>query len=536
MQSLKSFFRKGFCDISEVILMPCLSLSYGKKSFLLILLGVLAYVPFMNPFNANHDEMYSMLLFSYPWKDMIRVIASEDGHPPLYYIVYRLFQMGDDIHNVFALRVATQTFFVLTALLGVFPLRRLIGETASLFFIICVFFLPSSVWLATNIRMYPMAFFVVTGCFVYGELVAQNKRKSNLILFSLFSLCCCYTHYFCAIAAVLIWGILFFRLLMKKQFKKMALLTGIGCIITLLFVPWIVFSFLEQFQNMKTLWFPNQHDIDTAVEGAFFRFTLTGAPFCDILFLFFGIFCWILIWYYLLDCQKDPCRNVVKKAAFVFWGVFLIALVLSLTVRPTLYARLMAVCMGLLSIGVAVALIPYKNFQKIFASLLVISFVPGYMAFYSFVNDPDIKAFVKLFREKIPVTSLIFCTDSNAQIFLKGFLPEYHVVYSPVLPYLILLQDRVLKERAELSDLSDYSELFVFQRSYSVSGGSRYWNDALSEGEPVLKFSENYAGVGYSLGRISLESASSLLKKSEKVLKKSLPHKIDQLSKKNTIN
>ena len=527
MRSLKNFFQKGFHDISEVILMPCLSLSYGKKSFLLILFGILAYVPFMNPFNANHDEMYSMLLFSYPWGDMIRTIAIEDGHPPLYYIIYRLFQMGGDIHNVFALRVATQTFFVLTALLAVFPLRRLVGDTASLFFIICVFFLPSSVWLATNIRMYPMTFFVVTGCFVYGELVLQGKRRSDLIFFSLFSLCCCYTHYFCTIAAVFIWCVLLFRLFMKKQVKRIFLLSGVGFIISLLFIPWIVFSFLEQFQNMKTLWFPNKGDLAYAIEGAFFRFTNSGYPFLDILFVFFGIFCWILVWYYLLDCKKDKHRHVVQNATFVFWGVFLVALVLSLTVRPTLYARLIIEMIGLLLIAVSVALTSYKNFQKIFVSLLVVSFVMGYMTFYSFVNDPNIKAFVKLFREKVPQTSLIFCSDSNSQMYLRFYLPEYHIVYSPSLPYLVLLQEKVLEERANLLNLGIYSEFFYFHKSFLTAREAEYWRNNNLSTSFLLGLSENYAGDFYSLDKVSLKTVKKLLKSSEEILKKSMSYTLN---------
>ena len=310
MNGIKKFLKTGCEDIYQVFICPFLRLSYLKKCCLLIVLGVLVYVPYMNPSNANYDETYSMLLFGYPFKEMIRIIGFEDGHPPLYYIVYRLFQLGGDIHNIFALRVATQVVFVLTALLGVFPLKRLLGEKIALLFIVCVFFLPSSIWLATNIRMYPLALYVTTGSFIYAELILQSNKKTDWLFFALFSLACCYTHYFCNIVIALIWLSLATRLLIKKQWKKTGVLIGIGCLICLMYMPWIIFGYFVQFQNMKTLWFPNEVDSYSAVEGGLFNFVDTGYSILEILFMFLGSFCWIVICQYLIESKN--INNISK--------------------------------------------------------------------------------------------------------------------------------------------------------------------------------------------------------------------------------
>ena len=124
------------------------------------------------------------------------------------------------------LRFATLFTFFLTALLGVFPLRRLLGPAAALLWICFVFVLPSAFYLAINIRMYPLAVFTITGEFIYAMLFAYQQKKSDLAWFFLFTLMALYTHYYCVILTAVIWLIVLVDLLQMKEKAKILKLLG----------------------------------------------------------------------------------------------------------------------------------------------------------------------------------------------------------------------------------------------------------------------------------------------------------------------
>lgn len=522
MNSIIMFWKQGVNDIKQLLIAPLMKISFYKKCALLILLGVCLYIPFMNSYNATHDEQAAMLLFSYPWSDMFKLIAVEDGHPPLYHIIYRLFQLGGDFHNIFPLRVATLCFFVLTALLGVFPLRRLLGEIAALFFITCVFFLPSALWLSVNVRMYPLALYVVCGAFIYSQLMVFDNKKTDWLFFALFTIAGLYTHYFCCITLVLIWCVVFIQFLVRKQYEKIFHLTGLGIVVSLMYLPWI-FAFLQQYDNMKTTWFPNVLQRDMAIYGAFFQLRGLDNPILECLFYFFGVFCWVLIWEYLIEKKRDKKTIVSRNAVLVFWGLFLVTFIISVYIRPTLHDRFLIVIIGLLYTAVSGALQYYKKFRSIFIVLLSISYVLGYMKYYAIANDGGIKEYVSEFRKKIPTNSLLIYTDTCTNLFADFYLPEYKKAFAPLEAYILLFQDRVLRERENNTDLDKYDHIYLLRRHMVSAQARKYFADELGYNESVILYLQNnYSGEGMTVREISKENASNMLKKSEVFLKESL--------------
>ncbi len=515
------FWKRNLENIYEII-NNLLGISYYKKCFLLIFFGVALYVPFMNSYNATHDEQAAMLLFSYPWKEMFKLISIEDGHPPLYHIVYRLFQLGGDIHNVFPLRVATLSIFVLTALLGVFPLKRLLGENTSLFYIICVFFMPSALWLSVNVRMYPLAVYIISGTFIYSQLILFDNKKSDWLFFALFSVAGLYTHYFCCIALAIIWGIVFLQFLLKKEYKKMALLLGLGFIISLLYLPWI-FAFLQQYNNMKKTWFPQALQRDMAIYGAFFQLRNLGEPILECLFYFLGAFSWILIWEYMIDKKKGKNTTIVKNIIIIFWGLVITTFLISVYIRPTLCSRFLIVIMGLLYIGASIALQHFKDFRKIFWCILSVTYVLGYMKYYTIANDKGIKNYITEFHKKIPENSLIIYTDTWTHIFAEFYLKEYDKVFAPFNPYILLFQDRVLQEKENNSDLSKYQHIYLLRRQYVSAKAIKYYADEFEhEEDTILSLRNGYSDEDMIVRKINKEGAANLLKKSELFFKESL--------------
>ena len=108
-ENIKNFFKGGFEEINYVFVQPFLRLSFYKKCFILIMTGLLLYVPYLDAFNANHDEQYTLMMCGFDVWEMIKRIAVEDGHPPFHYLVAKLWVelFGGDVRNVLSLRLMT---------------------------------------------------------------------------------------------------------------------------------------------------------------------------------------------------------------------------------------------------------------------------------------------------------------------------------------------------------------------------------------------------------------------------------------------
>ena len=516
--AVKKFFQNGFDEINEVFIKPFFNLSFGRKATFLILAGLIMYVPYMNIYNASHDEQYTMLLFRYPWQEMFRLISIEDGHPPLYHIIYRLFQLGSDYHQILPLRVATLTIFLLTSLLGVFPLRRLVGDGAALMFVFCVFCLPSSFYLAVNMRMYPLALYVISGAFIYAELIFVENRKRNWLYFAAFTIAGLYTHYFCAITLFLIWSVLFVRLLIARDRSKIFTLILTGFAVSLAFLPWLV-VFYQQYTNMKGTWFPKESHYMSAIYGCFFDFRSFENSILLCLTRFFGFFCWILILECLCEQVSKRKKNILWDSVIVFWGLYFVTLLISVFLRPTLYSRLMVVPMGCFYVAFSVAFVHFKKYRKIIVYMFIPLFLLYYSAYYQIANDKTVVTFKTKFEEKVEKDALVIYNDTWTHLFMMFYLPQYQAYYAPLKPYILLFQDEIVKEREIVKDLDEYSKIYYFTRSLVEDGeGKSYFYSS----DDQLYLSNIYSNETVTVFEISKEEARNLIKKSENNFQRSL--------------
>ena len=249
IQYFKQFWNDGMQQL--------LSLSFKQKAFLIFCLGLILYLPLMDNFNATHDEKYTLLVFQYSWIDMIKTLMAEDGHPPLSYIFIRLFASINNEYQIALARFSSVLVLMCTALLGVFPLRRLLGDKVALLYMLFVFTFPASFHLGINIRMYPLAVLCTTGAFLYALTIVHKYRRSDWFWLSFFSIAGLYTHYYCGMILAVIWIALLLDLIKTKQFSKIKWLFLNGTIVAFCFLPWIL-VFINQYNNMKTDWYPSR--------------------------------------------------------------------------------------------------------------------------------------------------------------------------------------------------------------------------------------------------------------------------------------
>ena len=217
----------------------------------LLLCGCLIITSFS--YSVTNDDVFSLQLIK---RDFARltVLTANDFHPPLYYYLLKIFV------SVFSFTGINEIF--LGKLFSVIPYLILIvvcfvcyRKTRQNGFAYGISILLFACFWCTyfqtmQIRMYTWGMLFVTLAFFEAKwLIEEGNKKFHWILLAVYSLLCCYTQYFAAVAAVMIYGMigLYFLINQRKLIWKL-LVSGIVVVVG--YAPWIVI-FLRQLLSVQ---------------------------------------------------------------------------------------------------------------------------------------------------------------------------------------------------------------------------------------------------------------------------------------------
>ncbi|MDD3669561.1 MAG: glycosyltransferase family 39 protein [Alphaproteobacteria bacterium] len=445
------------------------SRTFYQKSCLLIGLGILLYIPLMGGFNAWCDERFTLLTFQYSWSGMLQFLASWDVHPPLHYILLRLWMMGMDYHAVLWARLFSLFLLACTALLGVFPIRRLLGDKVALWFVGLTFVMPASFYLGTDIRMYALANLCVTGALVFSFLAAAGDRKSNWIFLGLFSICGLYTHYYCGLALLWVWGALGIRLALNRQGRRLIPFFVTGGIVSFAFLPWLFAFWMQAMHEIDGWW------VDMSYANSSIGYFLHSTPYLFSPFYFWTMFfqalCWGWILLYWMNRPASRPKSVVAASLLVTAGLLMTAYAFSVIVRPILVSRYLLVLAGCFYLPLSIVLAQDKSIRRLFfilcgGAVLLLFFSRFYMVHASFFKD-----FQNLMRRYLPKDAIVIVDSTLTRLIFEFYLPEYPgIAYTHPDSASRLGEHRKLDRAAILHKLSETESIFLFTEKYQSPG------------------------------------------------------------------
>jgi uncharacterized membrane protein len=115
-------------------------------------------------------------------------------------------------YSVSVVKIASIVPVILIMILVTIKSKKLFSEKQekiALIFNLLIAFIPIAFTMNIELRMYTWAMFFCTCSGIYAyEIYKDSKKKSNMLLFIIFSLCAAYTHYFAAITAFVIYAFL----------------------------------------------------------------------------------------------------------------------------------------------------------------------------------------------------------------------------------------------------------------------------------------------------------------------------------------
>ncbi len=317
---------------------------------------------FISVYNASllhsfwYDEAYTIALVKYQFVDIWK-ITSSDVHPPLYYYMLKGF-IGIFGDSRLFMRIFSELGIVACLLLGLFPIRRLLGEKTALSFMLLLCILPITQYLSTEIRMYSWAMFFVLGCSVFAYKVYLRKIFINYILMMLFAIGAIYTHYYALVSVTVIYILLSIALLRKG--RNVVRLILFGMIILIAYSPWIP-VFIRQIQNVRySFWVETPMPKDYLLFIYYFfspkepshPYTIFNLPTMAVALSIMLVFIGIGI-VYVLKLPKNKRLATAHAFVLVYIITLLVTLTITYLVKPISVPRYTSCMLGPLLLGIA---------------------------------------------------------------------------------------------------------------------------------------------------------------------------------------
>lgn len=360
-----------------------------------------------------YDELFTMGLAGQSFGELISVTA-RDVHPPLYYIIVKLFLMlfqvlgaGSGAASASGTYAAAGLFtpvavaklvsvlpFSLCLLYGAVKVRRHFGLLAAGLFAFLMLAMPQLGGYTVEVRMYGYALFFVTAGMLHAyELTLEADKKSRIVnwtALSLYSLAACYTHYFACVGAVMIYACLLFAFLKGRRLQeewKAFLASGFFC--ALGYLPWIFGAVgLQVGQVKENYWI---QPVTWRTLGGCVKFLFQPAFTSEKLNVILAVILFViyagLFGGALTGGRKRSENYFVSCCVGVLAGIVVFGFAASLLIRPIFVYRYMLPAMGLFWLAFAILLSQWKEKKAVFFPIFLLFLLVGFRNYRAFYGE-----------------------------------------------------------------------------------------------------------------------------------------------------
>lgn len=214
---------------------------------------ILFILNFIRIFDGNFwgDEIYSILVAHKPHNEILNYIATNDVHPPLYYLILKLFlkMFGDHVwlfHGVSFLMTCVGLFFCMTCIWKRF------GKQTAFLLMTFISLAPSAIVYSVEVRSYNFGLLLCMLSFYHVYLILHEGTTRNYLFFGIISLAAMYTHAYCTVAMGFLYLSLFVLSLSHIIDKRKFFITS-ACV-AVFYSPWLVILVQKTIACAKNFW------------------------------------------------------------------------------------------------------------------------------------------------------------------------------------------------------------------------------------------------------------------------------------------
>lgn len=306
-----------------------------------------------------YDDYFTLGIVRLPFEEMIRATAN-NVHPPLYYMILKIFcKIFDPLDNHSLISLGKAVSLIPLALLLVLSFTKVKKEFGILAAGIFSFLLASSfnvMIYATVIRMYSWGLFFITIQLIYlYDLIHRKGTTFAWFVFTIASMCAIYTHYFAAIASIIIYLILFAYLLHSNRDElKKWIISAIASFLS--YLPWIGILINQIGAVTKDYWI-EPISLETFLSYIDFIFLPSNGIIPKIFEVLLIVFLIVLIYFALRNRKSgDDYVDFSMISISIIFFTLISGVVLSFLIRPIFIARYIVPCFGGLFLGLSILL------------------------------------------------------------------------------------------------------------------------------------------------------------------------------------
>ena len=369
-----------------------------------------------------------------------------------HYIMDVTYYMDDFWGSKHCFRLFSVLAIAILGVLGYTHIRKDFGEKIGMLFSFLVYFLPVICIYSQEIRMYSLAYLLVTIMAIYAyrfyksvkDKNAMENQNKNLIIFAIFSILSCYTHYYALATAGLINLILFIFLIKnvlkarkqkdldvkdKKEISKPLKKFLIAAIVqVILYIPWLLFLIEQMTRVGGGFWI--QLNLNTLIEVPSFQFRVQTDSTINataIISLIVSIVLYIYMGYRIYKAKKIKEKILPAVISIIIYITVIVAvLIISLIGSPILVGRYLLTLTGLYIF--VFAFFMAKEERKwvtgiICAVILILSFIGNYNSIKN-NYDTSNKEVMNFMEENIQKDDIIIYNEIGVGGVLASYFPD----------------------------------------------------------------------------------------------------------------
>lgn len=365
------------------------------------------------------DEIYTKAMVDCSLQEFF-VRLSNDLHPPLYYLLLKLFTSIFGLSAI-SLRIFSVIGILSTFLIGYFAGRKVFGQQGALYFCLMLLSIPMLASYSHEARMYTWAAFATTGVFIYSCLFLKSGDNKNLILLFVFTLAAMYMHYYSTIAAFAANAFVLIYMLVTKNRKWLWHLIAM-VLAGILFLPWLSMMIVQIKKVQHAFWAP-EVSFTTLLSCFTIPFTeqyWTTGYATALIILMYSLLAFTV--YKSFTQTFTEHRIILWLSLSVFLGTLLIVSIISLFSQPFLFHRYVMAVVVMLIVPHTILFMHLKSKALkyiLLAAILFLSIKVSFSTFY-FSYGPYNQAVQRLVREYPDINKVVHITEITA-----GPLQEY---------------------------------------------------------------------------------------------------------------
>lgn len=189
--------------------------------------------------NFWYDEAYTIGMIQRNFEDIIQT-TSKDVHPPLYYILLKIFYIFPGMEQLLSTKVFSWLFYLGYLLLGTHICRTYYNRRVECYWLVLSGFLSPMIVQATSPRMYTVGIFCVTLALYWAHSMVKKDSLNYWVGFTIVSALTMYLHTFCMIEIFVLYVFLVFWTMFNKKYKMLGKVIVSGICVSVTYIPWLL--------------------------------------------------------------------------------------------------------------------------------------------------------------------------------------------------------------------------------------------------------------------------------------------------------